>query len=181
MSTFSATDEVISHKVFLGDVLDWFDEGPEPDIASGVVSIITGQWRREGAPGTPWRFWKGETSIAMVDSVAPTDSSGAVVWDIGDLIWRGYARFHNNSQEWWPEVRAGYVRAVKLDGTYEINMVGIIPGREAKRTHGMWVHYGCESDIMNRTPQEALAQALRAVEQAKKERPKQDDPDDEVL
>lgn len=43
-----ATDDVLPHKMFLGDVFDCFDGDPDqPDLSSGVVQTCAGEWRRE--------------------------------------------------------------------------------------------------------------------------------------
>lgn len=52
-----ATDDVLSHKMFLGDVFDCFDGDPDqPDLSSGVVQTCAGEWRRES--DGRWRFYK---------------------------------------------------------------------------------------------------------------------------
>lgn len=52
-----ATDDVLPHKMFLGDVFDCFDGDPDqPDLSSGVVQTCAGEWRRE-ADGR-WRFFR---------------------------------------------------------------------------------------------------------------------------
>jgi hypothetical protein len=50
------TDDVLPGRVFLGDVLDIFDDGKVPaDYAAGLVVVAGGEWRRED--GNRWRFW----------------------------------------------------------------------------------------------------------------------------
>lgn len=52
-----ATDDVLSQKIFLGDIMDCFDgDSDQPDLSSGVVQVCAGEWRRE--PDGRWRFYK---------------------------------------------------------------------------------------------------------------------------
>lgn len=52
-----ATDDVLPHKMFLGDIMDCWDGDPDqPDLTGGVVQVCAGEWRRE--PDGRWRFFK---------------------------------------------------------------------------------------------------------------------------
>ncbi|OYW56812.1 MAG: hypothetical protein B7Y80_01635 [Hyphomicrobium sp. 32-62-53] len=56
------TDDVLPGRVFLGDVLDIFDDRTPPaEYAAGKVVVAGGEWRRED--GNRWRFW----GLANVD------------------------------------------------------------------------------------------------------------------
>jgi hypothetical protein len=83
----------------------------------------------------------------------------------GDLIWRGYARPYGTPDGHYPEIRPGHIRHVHEDGTCDVVMEGIMPGRENKRNPGFWMTYHLDPDLMLDTPEAALAQALEAVKQ----------------
>lgn len=52
-----ATDDVLPHKMFLGDICDcWDGDVDQPDLSSGVVQVCAGEWRRE--QDGRWRFFK---------------------------------------------------------------------------------------------------------------------------
>jgi len=55
--TYTATDDVLPTKLFLGEIMDSFDGDPDqPDLSSGVVPVCAGEWRREA--DDRWRFWE---------------------------------------------------------------------------------------------------------------------------
>ena len=54
-----ATNDTLSHKLFLGEIMDVFDGDEVPDVVyTGVVGTCAGEWRKEA--GQIWRFWKYE-------------------------------------------------------------------------------------------------------------------------
>lgn len=89
---------------------------------------------------------------------------------VGDRGWRGYARQYVEGSDWYPEIRPGTVTGVDEDGTLRLSMEGVMPGRERKRTPGGWISWGIEPELFHRTPEEALAQAKRAVAQQAEDR-----------
>lgn len=103
----------------------------------------------------------------MTLPAAPERTADTKTRKAGDLIWRGYARPYGfgTPERHYPEIRPGTVRHVHDDGTCDVVMEGIMPGRESKRNPGFWMAYHLAPELMLDTPEAALAQALAAVKQ----------------